>query len=166
MHFPSTYWNYSFLHLEKMHLSLEVFKEIQSSCWDDTGKAPKTENTNTLPCRPGRAPLLTMPVHIYKRFSLWGSTNTLGQNFPRQGHWLFVICSFIPSTSFFCTSSMLGTRYNPRWIGHSAYPQGDYLGEKQKKTTIQGRKCYDNWTRREGAPGHVGGGEAGRVGPL
>lgn len=101
------------------------------------------------------------PVHIYERFSLWGSTDTLGQNFPRPGHWPSEICSFIPSTSFFCSSSMLGTRYDPRWIGHSAYPQGDCLGRKQKKSTTQGHQM-----RREGAPGHVGGGEAGRVGLL
>ena len=57
MHFPSTYLNYSSLRLEKMHPSLEVFKENQRGCRDEARNAPHGKHKYpTLQARESRPP--------------------------------------------------------------------------------------------------------------
>lgn len=139
MHFPSTYLNYSFLHLEKMHPSLEVFKEIQRGCWDDARNAANRKHKYCpLQARKSHPPCDACPC-LQKAQPSRAPQRPLGRISPdlitalSVNTHLFIhsLNSFVLVFLFvFCTPPCLALGITS-WIGHSAHLQGDCLGGRQ-----------------------------------
>lgn len=170
MHFPSIYLNYSSLHLEKMHTSLEVFKEIQRGCCLEARNAPYRKHKCHLPCRPTRAILPGDDCHILKTLINLGFHKGPCIELSLTGHWLSVNTHlFIHSSTIFFSAPLPCLAVYITLEGWDRVPtlMGDcrWKAAKQKRIGLRVISAVTARCMKKGPHATWTWGKWGRVGP-